>query len=255
MAEDVDYEDVLEGTVDEVKNAIKELEDPDYEALLEAEKEGKDRKTVKEFIESRIPEEDEEEEEAEESEEVLTDTEEDIVEDIEESTSGGLLGAYSSTSVLAAGLVLGVLIGFAAGGLADTEDVVGTTADPDLVKDSVATIAGVGLEEEPEVSDPEIRHSMYNMVVSTTVQADNETVEQDQEIYVTLDGEKMFLVQEQMGQTVMPIDIQEAMAQAEAAAQQEDIPEDELTGEEPAPAPEEGAEAPEDGVEVEIEEE
>jgi len=49
-----DYSDVVGGTVGEAKDAISEMEDPDYEALLEAEKEGKDRKTLKEFIEGKM---------------------------------------------------------------------------------------------------------------------------------------------------------------------------------------------------------
>lgn len=223
MAEDVDYTDVLEGTVDEVKDAIRDLDEPDYEALLKAEEEGKDRKTVKEFIESRIPE---EEDDSEESTELDEDEKEDVVEDIEEETSGGITGSFSGSSLVVAGLILGVLIGFVAADFTGVDDdVTGTTADPDLVRESIQTIAGVGLDTPPEVSEPVVRHSMYNMNVSTVIETENDTVEQQQEIYVTLDGEKMFLVQEQMGQTVMPIDVQQAVAQAEASAQQEQVPE------------------------------
>ena len=49
-----DYSDVLSGNVDEVKNAVREMADPDFKAILDAEKRGKDRKTVKEFLERRI---------------------------------------------------------------------------------------------------------------------------------------------------------------------------------------------------------
>jgi ribosomal protein L31E len=49
-----DYSDVVGGTVGDAKDAISEMEDPDYEALLEAEKSGKDRKTLKEFIEGKM---------------------------------------------------------------------------------------------------------------------------------------------------------------------------------------------------------
>ncbi|QKQ98572.1 hypothetical protein GKQ38_03535 [Candidatus Nanohaloarchaea archaeon] len=48
------YSDVVGGTVGDAKDAISEMENPDYEALLEAEKEGKDRKTLKEFIEGKM---------------------------------------------------------------------------------------------------------------------------------------------------------------------------------------------------------
>ena len=215
MAEDdSDFKDILEGTVDEVKDAIRDLDAPDYEGLLDAEKEGKDRKTVKEFIESKLP--DEEEEDSEEE------AEEAVVEEIEEETAGGLLGSYSPTSVLAGGVILGLVIGFVAAGFApgagstDT----GTQADADLVRDSVQTVAGVGLNVTPDVSEPVVRHSMYNMNVSTTVPTENGTVDQTQEVFVTLDGEYLFIAQKQFGQYVRPISLQNAVQQANAAGQQ-----------------------------------
>ena len=51
--ESEDYSSVVDGTVDEVKDRVNELEEPDYEALIEAEESGKDRKTVKEWFESQ----------------------------------------------------------------------------------------------------------------------------------------------------------------------------------------------------------
>jgi len=221
MAED-DYTEVLEGTVDEVKDAIRDLEDPDLEALLDAEKEGKDRKTVKEFIESRMPE---EEEEASEdgSEDLDEEEEEEIVEGIEEETAGGILGSYSGTSLLAGGVILGLVIGFVAAGFTGASTTPGDTSSstvaPDLVRDSVETIAGVGLNTTPEVTEPEVRHSMYNMNVSTSIETENGTQSTSQEVYVTLDGEKLFIVQKQLGQTLMPIDVQNAVQQAQAAEQ------------------------------------
>ncbi|WEL19721.1 hypothetical protein [Candidatus Nanohalococcus occultus] len=50
----MNYDDVLSGTVQEVKDAVREMADPDYRAILEAEKRGKDRKTVREFLERRV---------------------------------------------------------------------------------------------------------------------------------------------------------------------------------------------------------
>lgn len=51
--EDVDYDTVVEGTVDEVKDEV-EQRDLDPKDVLEAEIENKDRKTLKEWLESRI---------------------------------------------------------------------------------------------------------------------------------------------------------------------------------------------------------
>lgn len=52
--EEADYDEILSGTVQEAKEHIDDLENPDYEAILEAEKQGKDRKTLKEYLESRV---------------------------------------------------------------------------------------------------------------------------------------------------------------------------------------------------------
>ncbi|MFB6198083.1 MAG: hypothetical protein ABEI52_07435 [Halobacteriaceae archaeon] len=48
-----DYDEVVEGTVDEVKDKVRD-EDLDLAKVLEAEKENKDRKTLKEWLESRM---------------------------------------------------------------------------------------------------------------------------------------------------------------------------------------------------------
>jgi len=51
---EVDYEGIVSGTVSDAKEQLQELDDPDYEAALEAEENGKDRKTLKEWIKSRV---------------------------------------------------------------------------------------------------------------------------------------------------------------------------------------------------------
>jgi len=47
------YGGIVSGTVSDTKEAIKELEDPNYDALLEAEENGKDRKTLKDWIQAQ----------------------------------------------------------------------------------------------------------------------------------------------------------------------------------------------------------
>lgn len=49
-----DYTELLEDSVSEAKDALEELEDPDWDAVLKAEKEGKNRKTLKQWIENNI---------------------------------------------------------------------------------------------------------------------------------------------------------------------------------------------------------
>lgn len=51
---EADYDDIVSGTVSEAKEAVQELDDPDYEAILEVEESSKDRKTLKEWLESQM---------------------------------------------------------------------------------------------------------------------------------------------------------------------------------------------------------
>ncbi|MFB6158203.1 MAG: 30S ribosomal protein S3 [Candidatus Nanohalobium sp.] len=48
-----DLEEIVSGTISDAKEMINELENPDFTALLEAEKENKDRKTFKDWLETR----------------------------------------------------------------------------------------------------------------------------------------------------------------------------------------------------------
>lgn len=52
--EEKDYEKVLSGTIPEAKKEIEKMEEPDWEDLLEVEKENKDRKGMKEYLEKKL---------------------------------------------------------------------------------------------------------------------------------------------------------------------------------------------------------
>ncbi|QGA80973.1 50S ribosomal protein L24 [Candidatus Nanohalobium constans] len=47
------HDELVDGTMDEVKDSISEMENPDFDALIEAEKAGKDRKTMIEYLENQ----------------------------------------------------------------------------------------------------------------------------------------------------------------------------------------------------------
>lgn len=51
--EEIDYESLSDETISDIKDKAKELE-LDYQKLLEAEKENKDRKTLKQWLENKI---------------------------------------------------------------------------------------------------------------------------------------------------------------------------------------------------------
>ncbi|MFB6241923.1 MAG: 50S ribosomal protein L24 [Candidatus Nanosalina sp.] len=48
-----DYEDIVSGTISDAKDQISELESPDFDELIEAEKANKDRKTMIEYLENQ----------------------------------------------------------------------------------------------------------------------------------------------------------------------------------------------------------
>ncbi|MFB6144273.1 MAG: hypothetical protein ABEJ98_03085 [Candidatus Nanohaloarchaea archaeon] len=48
-----DYTELLSGTVDEVKDEVRRMSNPDLDEIIEAERAGKNRKTVIEFLEKR----------------------------------------------------------------------------------------------------------------------------------------------------------------------------------------------------------
>ncbi len=50
---DIDYEEIVSSTITDAKDALGELDDPDYEKALEAEEANKDRKTFKEWLEAQ----------------------------------------------------------------------------------------------------------------------------------------------------------------------------------------------------------
>lgn len=52
--EEVDYEEILSGTIAEAKEEIEGMENPDWERLLKTEKENKDRKGMKEYLEKKM---------------------------------------------------------------------------------------------------------------------------------------------------------------------------------------------------------
>jgi small subunit ribosomal protein S24e len=49
-----EYEDIVSGTITDAKDALGDMEEPDFEAALQAEKENKDRKTLKDWLESQM---------------------------------------------------------------------------------------------------------------------------------------------------------------------------------------------------------
>ncbi len=53
ISTELDYDEIVSGTISDAKDELEALDDPDYEAALEAEKAGKNRTTFIDWLESR----------------------------------------------------------------------------------------------------------------------------------------------------------------------------------------------------------
>jgi len=51
---EAEYDEIVSGTISDAKDALEELEDPDYEAALQAEKDNKNRTTFVDWLEARV---------------------------------------------------------------------------------------------------------------------------------------------------------------------------------------------------------
>jgi hypothetical protein len=166
-----DYDDILDRNVDEVKKAVRELENPDYRELLQLEEEGKDRKAIKDFLEKR-----ESEEEVE------------IAEEIEEETAGGFLGDFSREKVLAGGVVAGVVIGLLVG-LAFTGQ--GSSGSEAEIESSLQQFYDISGNSPDSISVTE-RSGMFYAQVNISQETENGTQTSSQNFYVSPNGELLF---------------------------------------------------------------
>ena len=201
MTDDVDYEDVLDNNVQDVKSKIRDMDDPNYLKLLQLEKEGKDRKTIKDFLEPKIEEEEEE-----------------VVEEIEEETGEGLLGAYTPTQVATGGLLIGIIIGLLIGmaGFTSTGG-----ANPQMAKQTVSELLdATGFEGDMEFTEVTERNGMSFVQLNMSSTGPNGTVQtQQRSFYLSPDNELLFPeVRSALIQT--PIKIQETLDRMEQQAAQ-----------------------------------
>ena len=237
-----DYEDILDQNVEEAKQAVKDLENPNYEKLLETEKEGRDRKTIKEFLEPLTEEEEETEEETEET-----------VEAVADETTENFLTGFSRNQVLSGGLIAGIVLGLIVGfGFTATDS---PQATPQEVEDSINSLfEASGESEDVEITDIEEVNGMYYASIEAEVEMEGETQTQTETFYVSPDAELLFPeIQDMMMQN--PINIEETVTQMEQMEGMEEMPEEEMPGEEDIEMQEpEGDELELDEEDIEIQE-
>lgn len=167
------YEEILDQTVDEVREAVNDLEEPDYEDLLEIEKNGKDRKTVKEFLERQIGDHDASDEET--------------VENIEEETSEGFIGSFDREKILVGGVMAGIVIGLIAGMAFNTQ----SSAGQSEIRNSIQQFYDAS-GTTPESISVRSTNGMHYATVNISQQTANGTQTSSQSFYVSPDGELLF---------------------------------------------------------------
>ncbi|MFB6202946.1 MAG: hypothetical protein ABEK01_00480 [Candidatus Nanohaloarchaea archaeon] len=208
-------DDLLAGTVDEVKEKIREADNPDLTSLLSDEKEGKDRKTVKDFIESLMEgEEDQEEESSEENPTDEVEEDKESEEPVESATepSTDFFSGLSSEVVFVGGITIGLLVGLAVavgsgmmsapsttapGGMASVQDVNSSITELLSAGGSMNTTSVTGIEE---------RNGIYEVNLTSQVTVGNQTRTRTTTYYVTGDGEKLI-----SGYGIQMVDIQETI--------------------------------------------
>lgn len=205
----------LDNNVDEVKKQIRNADDPDYEALLEEEKDGKDRKTIKEFLETRVEKQDEEEQE---------EVEEELVEEIEEETSGGVLSGFTDPQILAGGAILGLVLGLVVGAVAlpmETQTQITDVQAEERVS-TLLTASGQLAEEDVDVSVDQ-RNSMFYINATATQTVNGTSQTQSQTYYMSSDGSLLFpeVVRSPLGNQQVAIDVDQAIQRAQQPTQPE----------------------------------
>ncbi|MFB6158355.1 MAG: hypothetical protein ABEJ95_01700 [Candidatus Nanohalobium sp.] len=208
--------DHLDGTVDEVKENIRQAEDVDYEELLRKEEEGQNRKTVVEFLEQKIGE--EVEEEIGEQEEV----EEELVEEIEEDTQGGFLSGFTGQQILAGGALFGLVLGLIVGAMAMPGSSSISQSEASQKVETLLTAGGQLTEDQVSIS-VEKRSSMYYMNVTAQTVVNGTQRTQSQGYYMSTDGEVMFpeVINSPFGSQPVKIDVDQALERAQSSQTQQ----------------------------------
>lgn len=202
MTDDVDYEDVLDNNVQDVKSKIRDMDDPNYLKLLQLEKEGKDRKTIKDFLEPKIEEEGEE-----------------VVEEIEEETGEGLLGSYTPTQVATGGLLIGIIIGLLIGGAGLTTK---GGANPQMAKQTVSELlSATGFEGDMEFTQVTEKHGMSFVELNMSSTGPNGTVQTQQRSFYLSPDNKLLFPEVKSALIQTPINIQDVLNRMKQETQQQ----------------------------------
>lgn len=236
MPRDTDYDEIVEGTIDEVQEAVEE-QDLDLEALLAAEKANKDRVTLTNWLEDRIDESSAAEDDADEVTEQATREEPDEGEEPEAvepyTPSDSSVFAPLRTNwkaAFATGAILGALAVAVVFSTSLAPLTSGNTGSPgEQVSASAASSElqtylqdnrqALRLPQDSQVTVTNVEEhtgtAMYRATLEITATVQNRTVTQDVNAFMTRDAQYVFFNQ--------PIDmtqpVQDQLQQTQPSAQ------------------------------------
>ncbi len=172
---DENYGEILDKTISEVKEEVEENEKINLEKLLEAEIEGKDRKTLKEWIENKI--------------------EDREVELEDETVSGEELNTWERPFV---NILLGILIGFALtfivmypAEMVEAEEFTLDEID-EMVTDYIVQQMG-DVDEDINITVTSIDQDTYEDIFVVTMLLEDEQATQEFNVYVSKRSGLMFM--------------------------------------------------------------
>ncbi len=180
MADDIDYEELADNSISDIKDEV-EGRDIDFQKLLEAEKDNKDRKTLKQWLQRRVEDTERYEKEPVEEEPVV------------ESEGGGSLWTRPSTN-----FILGILVGIAAAALVIGSGGAGGTTgamSADQVSQQVTSLFQdrIPADANASIDVSSVDSSSYSDVYVVTMSVSAQGQTQEMEAYVTSSSGLMFI--------------------------------------------------------------
>lgn len=216
MADNIDYDDLSDKTISQIKETVEE-EDVDLQKLLDTEKQNKDRKTLKSWLENRLEEQDDGEQETVDETDEDVDTldldDQDHNHETKKGVIGRLLGKVRGWSIPKAflvGLVIGGLFtaAFSGGGAPGQSTAPGDTMSQAEVKDSIQPYVDQLSSQYTQIlgSEPEITHldsgqaefaNLYKYTYEISVANPNSTEDMTQEfdLYASMTGSHVLQAQ------------------------------------------------------------
>jgi hypothetical protein len=207
MSKRDDYKEILSENVKEAKSQIRDLEDPDYNLLYDLETEGKNRKTLVDFLEDKAEVNLVTEEDKDDGQQTLSEEESGDDNHIEVETEK----SSSRNKFLVIGVLVGLALGLAAGFYLNG---IQSTGNPQQASQTVNQLLSGSFNGTVDAGAPVEQNGMYFFNVTLTRETVNGTQTVYQPYYMTKDAELLFpVIQQNPFVPPVPIDVQQYMGQ------------------------------------------